>query len=308
MSAGLVLISHLFLGRIDWLGALGVQIFFGISGFVICRGFMREFGSTGSISLGGFYIRRAFRILPPLVVYVAIVAIVGGDKSLFWGLSFTCNIWRHGCDGWLGAHLWTLSVEEQFYLAIPIILGVAAVRKLWRALTVMLLAVPLATLALYMIGATDTAALLSLFVTIAFGVACALNEEIVSTIAARTPKAVIPGAVLLLLATSAVTGTRLATVLHVLLIAPLVMLLLLRSIVTPSPVARFLESWPVVRLGTASYSIYLWQQAATDPSLAINVRIFLLLALVPACLLLFQRVERPLILFGRELATNRRSY
>jgi peptidoglycan/LPS O-acetylase OafA/YrhL len=53
------------------LGGLGVALFFAISGYLITTLLLRELGSTGRISLKGFYIRRAFRILPlPMSVLV----------------------------------------------------------------------------------------------------------------------------------------------------------------------------------------------------------------------------------------------
>jgi peptidoglycan/LPS O-acetylase OafA/YrhL len=55
------------------LGGLGVNIFFVISGFVICRGFLKEVGETGRVSLLAFYVRRFFRIVPPLAVYLAVL-------------------------------------------------------------------------------------------------------------------------------------------------------------------------------------------------------------------------------------------
>src|SRR5689334_14287534 len=61
----------IYLPLIESLGGLGVDVFFVISGFVICRGFLKEIGETGRVSLLAFYVRRFFRILPPLVIYLA---------------------------------------------------------------------------------------------------------------------------------------------------------------------------------------------------------------------------------------------
>jgi peptidoglycan/LPS O-acetylase OafA/YrhL len=54
-------------------GGLGPQVFFVISGFVICRLLIKEEARYGAISLKGFYWRRVFRILPPLLTYLAAV-------------------------------------------------------------------------------------------------------------------------------------------------------------------------------------------------------------------------------------------
>src|ERR1700677_5156150 len=53
-------------------GALGVQIFFVISGFLITLLLLKELNATGSISLGRFYFRRAIRIFPPFYAYLAV--------------------------------------------------------------------------------------------------------------------------------------------------------------------------------------------------------------------------------------------
>ena len=60
--------------------ARGVDVFFAISGFLICTRLLQEHEKTGGISLGGFYIRRGLRILPPYFVYLAVLSLlaVGG--------------------------------------------------------------------------------------------------------------------------------------------------------------------------------------------------------------------------------------
>lgn len=114
--------------RLQGAGAFGVQIFFCISGFVICRGTLNELVKTGSVSVKGFYIRRFFRIVPPLLVYflgvgalvAAGIAQVTLGQFVQSGL-FLCNITALGeCSWWLG-HTWSLAYEEQFYLLFPLL-------------------------------------------------------------------------------------------------------------------------------------------------------------------------------------------
>ena len=78
----MVLADHAFLGprnlllRVLFLhGALGVTIFFIISGFLITGLLMRERSETGGVSLRLFYIRRALRILPAFCLFVGCVAV-----------------------------------------------------------------------------------------------------------------------------------------------------------------------------------------------------------------------------------------
>ena len=108
-------------------GNLGVNIFFVISGYVITSGLIREYTRSGQVSLRNFYLRRVFRILPPLIMYVFAVLLLAElgvippqATGAVNALTFTCNLNLYGCGGWFGGHTWSLSYEEQFYLIIPI--------------------------------------------------------------------------------------------------------------------------------------------------------------------------------------------
>lgn len=104
-------------------GNLGVRFFFVISGFLITFLLIRECERTGSVSLKNFYIRRALRILPVYLAYLTVVAILQVFTQLHqapitWigDLTFTVNFLPRGV---ISGHLWSLSVEEQFYLIWP---------------------------------------------------------------------------------------------------------------------------------------------------------------------------------------------
>src|ERR1700679_871835 len=107
-------------------GSLGVFIFFVISGYLITTLLLREHEKTGSISLKSFYIRRAFRILPPLYLYVFFLAVLGATghlpgmnrRELITALTLTRNYVPH-VGLWAMEHLWSLCIEEQFYLLWP---------------------------------------------------------------------------------------------------------------------------------------------------------------------------------------------
>jgi peptidoglycan/LPS O-acetylase OafA/YrhL len=71
VSILLVLVSHAWLGHIVP-GGLGVTIFFFISGFIITRLMISEWDKTGTISIKKFYIRRFFRLMPALIVFVVL--------------------------------------------------------------------------------------------------------------------------------------------------------------------------------------------------------------------------------------------
>jgi peptidoglycan/LPS O-acetylase OafA/YrhL len=110
-----------------WMGFNGVAIFFTLSGFLITRLLMEEHEGNGEISLGRFYARRALRLLPAFGSMVAVTALIGlaslGDALR--ASSYMANWWL-AADIHLGplSHTWSLSIEEQFYLAWPLILSV----------------------------------------------------------------------------------------------------------------------------------------------------------------------------------------
>lgn len=118
-------------------GYLGVDLFFVLSGFLITIMLCEERRKTGRVSLAAFWFRRAFRLLPALLVYLA----AGLAASMLlkppadqrqYDLDATTavlgvnNWWRvRGGDAASGAwdgHLWSLSVEAQFYVVWPVLL------------------------------------------------------------------------------------------------------------------------------------------------------------------------------------------
>jgi len=107
-------------------GQHGVNIFFVLSGFLITSRLLEELDQTGRVSLAEFYYRRIFRILPAAYSFLLIVAILGLSHYLFMnyeGLAacvlFTANLYFHPL---LIDHYWSLALEEQFYLLLPLTL------------------------------------------------------------------------------------------------------------------------------------------------------------------------------------------
>ena len=107
-------------------GNLGVRVFFIISGFLITYLLLGEHEKNGRIDLGGFYARRALRILPVCAAYLAVVGLFQlftafHQPLISWlaALTFTVNFLPRGH---MTGHLWSLSVEEQFYLLWPLAL------------------------------------------------------------------------------------------------------------------------------------------------------------------------------------------
>ena len=96
------------------------------SGFLICTLLLREQERTGTINLASFYTRRAFRILPPAVLYLSVVALCAGAGWLavepfeLPTALFAANFFPDRAH--YTQHFWSLSVEEHFYLVWPALL------------------------------------------------------------------------------------------------------------------------------------------------------------------------------------------
>jgi peptidoglycan/LPS O-acetylase OafA/YrhL len=104
---------------------LGVVVFFVISGLLITSLLMSERQRNGSVSLKLFYARRSVRIFPAAFAYLTILALLwtGGVISLhardmWYAVTYTVNFQPH--VSWHTGHLWSLSVEEQFYVLWPL--------------------------------------------------------------------------------------------------------------------------------------------------------------------------------------------
>lgn len=131
VSIGLVFAGH---GGLDNIvpTAFGVTIFFFISGYLITTLFFREFAAADSINLKNFYLRRVFRLGPPLAVALALaiflnqIGYLGGESGVMVNLSQLLSFYNYyriytGEAGISGTGVvWSLSVEEHFYLIFPI--------------------------------------------------------------------------------------------------------------------------------------------------------------------------------------------
>ncbi|HEU0152059.1 MAG TPA: acyltransferase family protein [Arenimonas sp.] len=125
-------------------GFLGVDVFFVISGYLICRLLLSEFDRTGHVSIARFYERRIRRIFPAMFVVCALCVpfaltwmFEGELKSFFdsalAALFFVANIFFYQETGYFAAaaeqkpfiHFWSLAVEEQYYLVFPLFLAFA---------------------------------------------------------------------------------------------------------------------------------------------------------------------------------------
>ncbi|WP_426132947.1 acyltransferase family protein [Pseudomonas sp. PWP3-1b2] len=144
-------------------GFVGVDVFFVISGFLITSIILRE-REGGHFSFLNFWARRARRILPALLVMMSVSLVVGWflmapkdyselGRSIHNQAIFISNLFFMRQDGYFETasdmkpmlHTWSLSVEEQFYIAFPLLLALLSSRlKHWRSALFVLLLVSFA--------------------------------------------------------------------------------------------------------------------------------------------------------------------
>jgi peptidoglycan/LPS O-acetylase OafA/YrhL len=124
---------HFWAYNICLLGNFGVPVFFLLSAFLITELLTREQDRLGTIHIGSFYMRRILRIWPlyfavfyGLILLNHFIPFVGAPDPLSW-LAFTlfAGNWYICIHGWIHAFpvnpMWSISVEEQFYIVIPLI-------------------------------------------------------------------------------------------------------------------------------------------------------------------------------------------
>jgi peptidoglycan/LPS O-acetylase OafA/YrhL len=128
-AVGLVLLRHGWPEEFGGAGIVGVTMFFTLSGYLITGIIVREVSRTGGLSYRRFYRNRALRLLPALVLALAGFSLIEGMTNLCgqahqiprtWltGLTFIVDIPHLGMAPNM-SHMWSLAVEEQFYLLWP---------------------------------------------------------------------------------------------------------------------------------------------------------------------------------------------
>lgn len=132
-----VVVAHSYTeGLVAKAGAVGVALFFTLSGFLITRILLEEQTRTGRISLRRFYGRRARRLLPALPAAVAVCVLSGlamGTVAVLApmvsAVTYTSNFYTIGRNIGPFSHMWSLAVEEHFYLVWPAIVAVVGYRR-----------------------------------------------------------------------------------------------------------------------------------------------------------------------------------
>ncbi len=281
LSIALVMFAHLndtrgFVSSAElesWqLGNLGVRVFFVISGFLITTLLLEENDRTGTISLSGFYMRRFFRIFPAFyflcaVLFVldaaGVIALRPGD--LLTAATYTINY--HHERAWYVGHVWSLSVEEQFYLLWPAILLFTGIRRGLGVAAAMVFIAPLLRIGLGFVPAFRPG-IGETFPTVADSLATGCLLAGLGPRLAQSPRwrGFIEGrgwllAVIAIVVFARNPFTKVAWLFGETVLNISIAVVIARGIQRPGDLfGRLLNTAPLVWIGTLSYSLYLWQQ------------------------------------------------
>jgi peptidoglycan/LPS O-acetylase OafA/YrhL len=278
-GVSLLLFNHLAAQLPNVLGTRGnpPRLFFISSGFLIGSILLREKEKTGRLSIGKFLFRRTMRIFPALYTYVGVAALLSalGFVTMHHGdvlaaMTFTMNY--HPSRAWLLGHTWSMSVQEQFYFALPLIVVLCGVRgTMWAAIAAMVGA-PFVRVASRYLFPGDLGSIGETFPTcsdaMATGVllACLHRRLDAQRWYVRLQSSPWMGAMILVaFAVRAIPSWPFRMVAGETLQNIAMVLWIDWCVRNPQTiVGRVLNSRPAVWLGTVSYSIYLYQQLFED--------------------------------------------
>jgi peptidoglycan/LPS O-acetylase OafA/YrhL len=270
-----VLASHAFNGP-GWLslwsapGSFGVSMFMTLSGYLITNVMLADEQLAGRLRLRRFYWRRAARILPALYVYLAVIAVLGAAAIVpapAWegwlaGAFYVRNV--IGGEQQITEHLWSLGLEEQFYLAWPVLFILT--RRLRLAF---MLSAVVATTALRFLWQNGHAAWLVLgngfnpgHVPV-FHPLLRMDTFLIGGMFAVCRPKWVSAIPIFPLGLASVVWYFLAngSVLHLPVGAFLMATVISALVERPASLeARLLSAPCLVAIGTVSYSLYLWQQ------------------------------------------------
>lgn len=142
VAVAMVLVGHLGAVGVARAATSGVTLFFVLSGFLITRLLMDERARVGRVNFHRFYIRRALRLMPALVAVLAVFgvySVVDREVSapiVIPALYLSNFVLADGGSLGVFDHLWSLAMEEQFYLVWPLLLVVSLRRSVRTAVVV----------------------------------------------------------------------------------------------------------------------------------------------------------------------------
>lgn len=242
------------------IGQHGVGIFFVLSGYLITSRLMEQQRVGGRVSLGDFYRRRFFKLMPVAWCFLAVAGLItyiqhrGGWPAMVGALLFFRNYVDRGGTHALTGHFWSLSIEEQFYLVWPLLFA-----RVRRELARSFLFASAAFCAAYRWYAVSHDGALALFQT-----QYRIDAIVVGCLLAFLLPTMIPY-LRTWMAPLLVVGLAVCIRMNPLFVPlyesiAIAVLIAVTSIHTETFLSRVLEAAPLKVLGLVSYSLYVWQQ------------------------------------------------
>jgi peptidoglycan/LPS O-acetylase OafA/YrhL len=316
-------------------GFVGVDVFFVISGFVITQMLLREHDLTGTIRLAAFYVRRFKRLMPALAVMVVATIVMSGlvlsplgpqehvAKTGIGAMLLVANVVIvRTTGGYFDApaetnpllHTWTLSVEEQFYIAFPLILilGWFVVRRFGRHRWTPAALTAVVTVCSFALAVLGTSGRLEQPVPPIFGFYSPLTRAwefgvgallaLAGTrmrVRSRLLAVGCAGVAALVASLFVIDGSTPFPGLWTLLPVGATLLLLVAGSGQSNVVSRALAARPMVEVGDRSYSIYLWHWPFIVLAKALwpttpHVALFAALASFAPALASYKWIEQPI--------------
>lgn len=290
-----VLISHFYFKNSfiekTHIGIIGVHIFFVISGFLITTLLLREKLKNELISLKNFYIRRLFRIFPLVYLFIFVLFFLNiffdlkiTNISFLQSLFFVKNypIPNSGLD-WYSSHLWSLAVEEQFYLLFPFFISKLNIKQYKKLILVFIITIPIANFIILNSGEVGflytnkfTHILINgFFIVFNDGIKLILIGSLLSCIYFEDPNVFKKASILnakystfllfIMAVLFAVSTYHFFTIPYLpdIVFAFLIGIILIFNLDVNNFFAIFLNNKYLARLGVLSFSIYIWQQLFT---------------------------------------------
>lgn len=294
--------------RLEYLGVHGVAIFFVLSGFLITGKLLAEYEENRRLNLASFYVRRFFRLMPCVWVYLGILALVHllrAQEAV--GCIFFFRNFLYLPHQGLTGHFWSLSIEEQFYLVWPILL--------WFLLRVggQRAAIGAALIFAFVVAAWRFSARDYLYtapIMATFGTQFHADALLIGCVTAFAPS-------------KWASSRSIRSLLSPMLILLIACIVILRRVIplTESAligfviwgtvscrirmVTRVLEFRPLVYLGLISYSVYVWQQPLSFLSSdSISVSTIKFAVVLVLGFMSYNLLERPMITRGRKVTAQ----
>ncbi|MDD2943355.1 MAG: acyltransferase [bacterium] len=338
LSIAIVLIGHFFFSGRGGGAALGVYIFFVISGFLITTLLFYEREKSGAVDVIGFYVRRIFRLFPVLALYVAAVI----SCAIFLKLDFSnleivsvALYFTNYYMSYLALHgselvlpfgvLWSLAVEEHFYLFMPLVFSFVKTPKgVLKAAVLVVLFSLLVRVGYASFFPELSGKLLAYrnsetrFDSIAFGVALAAvfqlrSADFLANVFGMSW--VFWSGVILMVIAGVVPGSYYKETIRFTIISVGALVVVAGAVFGKGDgvVFRFLNLSPVVLVGKMSYSLYIWHGGVDLFLSAFGgevvehsgiERLFLTFSLA---YISFRYIETPMIALGRTFLKRRSS-